>query len=214
MKGFPPNRYFTESNLKPRLGGFTIVELLIVVVVIAILAAITIAAYNGITERVRDSSVRSTASQIEKTIRTIQVTQPEGNLIHPDDVDSRAEFLAQNSLEQFSNQLCIDVSLDMVVEAPDCDFLGTDVGEIPKYNKSKVYLLALYNRVLISRFSYSDQSWVVVKLLLGNFEENEGEPERSEHFNPCDPFDGDSGAYGRRYFDPQDSCRRLEPPAI
>ena len=33
--------------------GFTIVELLIVVVVIAILAAITIIAYNGITTRTR-----------------------------------------------------------------------------------------------------------------------------------------------------------------
>jgi type II secretion system protein G len=40
--------------------GFTIVELLIVIVVIAILAAITIVAYNGIQQRARDSS-RTTA---------------------------------------------------------------------------------------------------------------------------------------------------------
>lgn len=39
--------------------GFTIVELLIVVVVIAILAAITIVSYNGITARAYVSSVQS-----------------------------------------------------------------------------------------------------------------------------------------------------------
>jgi len=43
--------------------GFTIVELLIVVVVIAILAAITIVAYNGIANRAKDSSAQSGAKQ-------------------------------------------------------------------------------------------------------------------------------------------------------
>lgn len=40
---------------KQKAGGFTIVELLIVIVVIAILATITIVAYNGIQQRARDS---------------------------------------------------------------------------------------------------------------------------------------------------------------
>ena len=39
--------------------GFTIVELLIVVVVIAILAAITIVSYNGIQNRAHDTTVQS-----------------------------------------------------------------------------------------------------------------------------------------------------------
>lgn len=39
--------------------GFTIVELLIVIVVIAILAAITIVSYNGITARARDTTLKS-----------------------------------------------------------------------------------------------------------------------------------------------------------
>lgn len=46
--------------------GFTIVELLIVVVVIAIFAAITIVAYNGIQNRSRDSSVKSDVSNAFK----------------------------------------------------------------------------------------------------------------------------------------------------
>lgn len=50
--------------------GFTIVELLIVVVVIAILAAITIVAYNGIQNRAKQSAAQSTASQAGKKIAT------------------------------------------------------------------------------------------------------------------------------------------------
>ena len=46
--------------------GFTIVELLIVVVVIAILAAISIASYNGITTRANTSAVKSAAVTVEK----------------------------------------------------------------------------------------------------------------------------------------------------
>ncbi len=44
-------------------NGFTIVELLIVVVVIAILAAITIVSYNGISNRAKSSAVQATTKQ-------------------------------------------------------------------------------------------------------------------------------------------------------
>ena len=52
----------------PRLRqqGFTIVELLIVIVVIAILAAITIVAYNGIQNRAKASSAQAAANTIIK----------------------------------------------------------------------------------------------------------------------------------------------------
>ncbi len=46
--------------------GFTIVELLIVVVVIAILAAITIVSYNGITTRANTSAAKATAATVQK----------------------------------------------------------------------------------------------------------------------------------------------------
>ncbi len=49
--------------------GFTIVELLIVVVVIAILAAITIVAFNGIQNRSKESALRSQASQAAKKLQ-------------------------------------------------------------------------------------------------------------------------------------------------
>lgn len=48
--------------------GFTIVELLIVIVVIGILAAITIVAYNGIQQRARASAASSALTQANKKI--------------------------------------------------------------------------------------------------------------------------------------------------
>ena len=54
------------ATLKTKNQGFTIVELLIVVVVIAILAAITIISYAGITARANESAVKLQASNFQK----------------------------------------------------------------------------------------------------------------------------------------------------
>ena len=45
--------------------GFTIVELLIVIVVIGILAAITIVAYNGVQNRARATTNQATAQEVQ-----------------------------------------------------------------------------------------------------------------------------------------------------
>lgn len=55
-------------------SGFTIVELLIVVVVIAILAAITIVAYNGVTNQAGNSALKSEVSQFTKKVEVIKAS--------------------------------------------------------------------------------------------------------------------------------------------
>lgn len=55
-------------------GGFTIVELLIVIVVIAILAAISIVAYDGIQTRSNASSATTAIRQTEKSLRLYATT--------------------------------------------------------------------------------------------------------------------------------------------
>lgn len=50
-------------------AGFTIVELLIVIVVIAILAAVTIAGYNGISLRAKNTQIATTVTAYVKALR-------------------------------------------------------------------------------------------------------------------------------------------------
>jgi len=60
-----------KSNTSTK--GFTIVELLIVIVVIAILAAISIVAYNGIQQRARNAQVTAGASAYNKALESYKV---------------------------------------------------------------------------------------------------------------------------------------------
>ncbi len=67
------------KNTKIKQSGFTLVELLIVIVVIAILAAITIVAYNGIQNRAKTSAGQTLANSIQKKAQaynTIQSVYP------------------------------------------------------------------------------------------------------------------------------------------
>jgi len=56
-----------------RTGGFTIVELLIVVVVIAILAAISVVAYSGIQSRAQDAKIKSDLAMLQKAITVARI---------------------------------------------------------------------------------------------------------------------------------------------
>lgn len=53
--------------------GFTIVELLIVILVIGILAAITLAAFNGVQRKARDSDRKTDISAIKKALELYYV---------------------------------------------------------------------------------------------------------------------------------------------
>ncbi len=78
--------------------GFTIVELLIVVVVIAILAVITIVAYTGIQNRATNSALQAAASQAAKKISLSAVNAAD---MYPAD---KASFLAEANLSESATQ--------------------------------------------------------------------------------------------------------------
>ena len=65
--------------------GFTIVELLIVIVVIAILAAISIVAYNGIQNRANDTAIKNDLAQAHKKLEIYRVDKT--NFPSANDID-------------------------------------------------------------------------------------------------------------------------------
>ena len=68
------------GSMKKSTSGFTIVELLIVIVVIAILAAITVVAYTGIQQRAQNST---TISATQQAIKLLELYRAE-NGAYPD----------------------------------------------------------------------------------------------------------------------------------
>ena len=54
-------------------AGFTIVELLIVIVIIAILAAITVVAFNGVQTRARNAKISADLSELNKAAQAARI---------------------------------------------------------------------------------------------------------------------------------------------
>ena len=63
-----------SSRRHPHRHGFTIVELLIVIVIIGILAAITIVSFNGVSQRATAASLSSDLTNAAKQLKIDQVT--------------------------------------------------------------------------------------------------------------------------------------------
>lgn len=69
---------------KQRSSGFTLVELLIVIVIIAILATITVVAYNGIQDRARLTTARVAIHNAETSLEVFKAAH---NDTYPDAID-------------------------------------------------------------------------------------------------------------------------------
>ena len=64
-----------RGSSKINQSGFTIVELLIVIVVIGILAAISVVAYNGIQNRANDTAIKNDLTQMAKQARLFHAVE-------------------------------------------------------------------------------------------------------------------------------------------
>ena len=120
--------------------GFTIVELLIVIVVIGILAAISVVVYTGISKRADDAARISESEQIKKKIRLREAAT---GVPTPTTAESatKATFLTAYDMTPLSERIIYD----------EC-YTGC--------NKKQIYLTAAGDTIRWWYWSNAQDSWI------------------------------------------------------
>ena len=94
---------------KYKQSGFTIVELLIVIVVIAILAAISVVAYNGIQQRATKTTLQNDLSNFSKNIEIVRIDSTDGK--YPSTLTAAMGFrLSKNAymIDRYNAYYCLN----------------------------------------------------------------------------------------------------------
>ena len=151
--------------------AFTIVELLVVIVVIGILAAISVVAYNGIQNRAKDTAREVTVKQVIDKARVAQVLKGQ---LSPS--SGGWWGVSTSELREYYDVASLGDSILAPIDAdgdPDknivYDLAGRQDGALT---------------VIIYRWSYAENSWRFTRLVDYNgtqyTEEGEGEPQIGE----------------------------------
>lgn len=103
--------------MKKTTSGFTIVELLIVIVIIGILAALVIVAYNGIQLRAQVQSVNNDLVTLNKAIRTARIND-----------DKVLKDITGSGCTNCGNQAGYELALDRIGTASGSNLSGLKKG--------------------------------------------------------------------------------------
>jgi len=103
---------------KQTYSGFTIVELLIVIVVIGILAAITIVAFNGVQERSRVAVANTELRMLEKAI-----------LVARNNESKNLMSITGSNCTRCSDQARYELTLDRISAAANMNLNGLKEGD-------------------------------------------------------------------------------------
>lgn len=106
--------------------GFTIVELLIVIVVIGILAVITIVAFNGVQNRASDAAVQSDLAAVGKKMAAFNVD----NFRYPNNVTELTSLELRTSKSAYATNRMLNFSY-----CTNADKTGYAIGGISKSGK-------------------------------------------------------------------------------
>lgn len=137
--------------------GFTLVELLIVIVVIAILAGLSVAAFSGIRERAMDAAIEAVATDIIKAAQRREVlhgTVGYGSTPFP----NRQATLEGYGIESLASKVLIYMG-PIYNDTFDEVFSG---GE--DFDKSKVQLMVFPDGIWIWRYHYIGDKWILTAM--------------------------------------------------
>jgi prepilin-type N-terminal cleavage/methylation domain-containing protein len=134
------------------LRGFTIVELLIVIVVIAILAAITVVAYNGITDRANDSARESAVSDLRKRAELYKVNS--GTYGY----GSTSILTRDDALSLYGIQDIADRVVICWWGNASCPATGK-WWSVSDWDKTKVYIYVWKDEIDYSTWNRADNKW-------------------------------------------------------
>lgn len=189
--------------------GFTIVELLIVIVVIGVLAAVSFIGYTNIAARAKDSAREATTKQIEKKLLANEVVNGSvltGKVMDPSDV-TKEEFLQEQDLSSLGDDIVVtqswysigSVQRSFVFDDVDSYRKTTYSGshEFYEYDKDKVFMGfsvweyapgELVTEISMSRWSHKDDTWK--SLWMRRFSQRVDLNSTTEESSACAPFEG------------------------
>ncbi len=127
--------------------GFTIVELVIVIVVIAILASISIVAYTGIQSRAHDTKMLATSQQIERKMQEYTILAGRIN-IDPSILGDKESVLSELELSPLENTV---------------DYYTSEV-PANQYDRKKVFMRAYASELNWSYWDNEKNSWTVNRM--------------------------------------------------
>lgn len=116
--------------LSEKQNGFTIVELLTVIIVIGILATITVVAYNGIQDRATDVSVKSDLKSLSEKIMIFESR----NGYYPENTSELADLEAKASREAYLTEATYD-NFAYCAYHPDEEDALVAIGAVTKSEK-------------------------------------------------------------------------------
>lgn len=166
------------------------------VVVIAILAAITVVAYRGVTTQAQDSSTSATYNQIKTKAQANQVTNGSGAIINLNSSGttplSAATFGSANSLSGIESKICYAADNYILNEHyEDSCYVAHAVGVTPNYDKKLVFVHAGWysngTTLEVAHWSNKEGGWEASQL----FTDNNGtfkEEKRDVADYKCAPF--------------------------
>ena len=118
-------------------AGFTIVELLIVVVVIAILAAVTIVSYAGITNRAYDTAVQSDLANIARKYELYKTTSTSDKYPYGGTLNSGSLFKIQVSKNSYDSNASYQL-----LNCTNSSYPGTDYAVLARSKSGRRFYIS------------------------------------------------------------------------